>query len=685
MSLMRLVYRTALAASAVLGVSLSLSATAGAETFVFGGSFGSFEGPRGVAVDNSKSVSAGDVYVTNFSRVMKFSAAGTELGELKFTPTPAQEAEGLKESGSMLWVTVDPVGGDVYASSFSPAVVTEFGPTGAFASQIGEKSLPEEKAGKPVIRAGFAPGGVTVAPSAGELYVADRTNNVIDRFSTAGEYETQFPTEGPTGFANIAAGPSGAVFVTEQEGAVREFSASGAPVITPPCATNVIDTTTPQNVAVDPSNGAVFVGENAGSAAFDIARYSPPCAAATTKFGEGHFGEAGSYGIAISSSHTVYASSLEHGDVNVFNPVGPPLSVTGSAKSIEPTSAQLCGTVNPKSETLSASYQFRYGLSEGYGEVVPASPASIGTGEKAIEACATAENLLPGRTYHFQIVGSNSEGSAPGGDQRFTTPPAKPTVLEQAASLIQPREAILTAMLNDGNGATEYHFVYGLTSNYGSRVPLGDLRAGASAEAQKANRSLTGLQPSSTYHFALVASNATGTTIGPDATFTTTPAASPIVLTGAAGEVSQNSATLTGTVDPRGLPTGYEFDLGTDTNYGARVFGDAGSGSEPLTVVLSVQGLAAGTTYHYRLAAKNTYGTVYGADRTFTTPGFPTSLIAPPLVPTLVPTPAFSPPSIAGAVTVKAVKPAKKKKTKTKRRGKKATRAIHRHANRRNG
>ena len=436
MSTKRLVRAAAMVVGAALGVSMSLAAAANAERFVFSHSFGGFSSVWGIAVDNSSSVSdpsAGDVYVPdlNGSRIFKFNATGSEqLGELTFTPTPEQEAEGLKAIGLPLWVAVDPASGDVYASSVSGFVVTRFSATGVFVSQITESALPEEKEGHPVIRAGFAPGGIAVAPSGGELYVADRSNHVVDRFSAAGEYEMQFPDETvESGFASsITTGPAGEVYVTEQAGAVREFSPSGVPLVKAPCATNIVDSNAAQSIALDPSNGALFVEEESG--AFDIARYSPPCSAATTTFGEGLFPE-GSHGIAISTSHIIYATNREGENVEVFDPVGPPSAVTGAAKSITPTSAVLCGEVNPLSEVLSASYQFQYGLKESYGQLAPAAPVSIGTGEEAKEVCATVENLKPGDTYHFQVLASNSEGSAPGGDAHFATPPAKPVVLEE--------------------------------------------------------------------------------------------------------------------------------------------------------------------------------------------------------------------------------------------------------------
>jgi hypothetical protein len=75
-----------------------------------------------------------------------------------------------------------------------------------------------------------------------------------------------------------------------------------------------------------------------------------------------------------------------------------------------------------------------------------------------------------------------------------------------------------------------------------------------------------------TYHYALVAKNRYGVQgLGQDHTFTTHTGTPPIVSTGGASGISQNSATISGTVDPEGLQTSYYFEygiaLGMDCDY----------------------------------------------------------------------------------------------------------------------
>jgi hypothetical protein len=100
----------------------------------------------------------------------------------------------------------------------------------------------------------------------------------------------------------------------------------------------------------------------------------------------------------------------------------------------------------------------------------------------------------------------------------------------------------------------------------------------------------------------------------------------PRATTGAAADVTQTSATLSGVVNPGGAPVTYHFEYGPTASYGSRApaaDGDAGSDSADHSVSTAIGGLAPATTYHYRLVASNcggcSGGTVGGDDQVFTT------------------------------------------------------------------
>ncbi len=103
--------------------------------------------------------------------------------------------------------------------------------------------------------------------------------------------------------------------------------------------------------------------------------------------------------------------------------------------------------------------------------------------------------------------------------------------------------------------------------------------------------------------------------------------APPTVVTGAARAVSYGSATLGGSVDPRGHDTSYYFQYGPTKSYGGQTtIADAGAGAGAVNVSQGVAGLQPLTVYHYRLVAVNSGGPAIGADRTLLTTKVPLSL-----------------------------------------------------------
>jgi hypothetical protein len=129
----------------------------------------------------------------------------------------------------------------------------------------------------------------------------------------------------------------------------------------------------------------------------------------------------------------------------------------------------------------------------------------------------------------------------------------------------------------------------------------------------------------------------------------------PTVSTGQAEGVGQNTATLTGTVDTQGYQTKYEFDLGADTGYGIRIFGNAGFELGSQTFRAPLADLMPGTTYHYRILATNISGTSYGVDETFTTGVYPTATLIPPATTPLLAAPVLAPEPTAGGAKAASV------------------------------
>ena len=94
-----------------------------------------------------------------------------------------------------------------------------------------------------------------------------------------------------------------------------------------------------------------------------------------------------------------------------------------------------------------------------------------------------------------------------------------PAIGAMTATSITPNSGRVSTTVNPFGSATTAYFQYGTTIAYTQQTLAQNLGNGLSAQAISAD--LIGLQPGTTYHFRLVATNGNGTTLGDDATFTT--------------------------------------------------------------------------------------------------------------------------------------------------------------------
>lgn len=99
----------------------------------------------------------------------------------------------------------------------------------------------------------------------------------------------------------------------------------------------------------------------------------------------------------------------------------------------------------------------------------------------------------------------------------------------------------------------------------------------------------------------------------------------PEVATGAAANVTNVAATLSGTINPEGVETECDFEYGLDSSYGsiAPCSSTPGTGEGPVEVYADLTGLKSSTVYHYRLVGRNSIGSVPGQDAQFSTFGPP--------------------------------------------------------------
>jgi N-acetylneuraminic acid mutarotase len=315
--------------------------------------------------------------------------------------------------------------------------------------------------------------------------------------------------------------------------------------------------------------------------------------------------------VAINSAGTT------HGNDRTFttlSPTGPPVVTTNLATLIAGFSATLNGSVNPHG--LTTTVYFQYGPTTSYGST---APVQTQTGNTFRNISRNISGLSASTTYHFQIVAINSAGTRYGSDRRFTTLSAtgSPVVTTNLATFIASFSAKLNGSLDPHGLNTTVYFEYGTTTSYGFSTAL-------QSETGNTYRNITaninGLSANTTYHFRIVATNSAGTRRGGDKTFTTLSTGPPVVSTVSATNVESSSATLNGFLNPNGLTTTFYFEYGTTTSYGFSTAHQSATGNTYRLITANINGLSAGTTYHFRIVATNIAGARVSIDRTFTTP-----------------------------------------------------------------
>ena len=202
---------------------------------------------------------------------------------------------------------------------------------------------------------------------------------------------------------------------------------------------------------------------------------------------------------------------------------------------------------------------------------------------------------------------------------------AVPTMTTTAASGIGEKSATLNGTVNPNGSETKAFFEYGTTISYGTKTAEVNLGSGTSPVEK--NAAISGLSPSTTYHYRIVANNENPETgKGEDKTFTTT--GFPTVTTEAGGsEANGETATLNGVVNPNGLSTTYQFEYGTAAGVYTHTVPvpaeSVGSGTSGIPVSYTITGLTRGTKYYFRLTATNAGGKTNGAEHSFLTNSAP--------------------------------------------------------------
>jgi hypothetical protein len=531
----------ALAISLAALLALTCTPTWAAQTRKVVNTFGSLSNPQGLAIDQEN----GDVYVADTAnhRIIKFDALGNQLlgfgadvggagvktCSLVCEPGTAGSAPGQFTTAE--FVAVDnssgPSARDVYVADTGDNLISKFDSSGNLISSWGAGG---QLSGSTTTAGSFGALAGVAVDSSGTLRVINTESRLFD-FEQDGTFTTEVTVDFPSVANGLGVDGSGNLFKVNSDGSVLKLGPSGSDIgfVSPDGNPTPVTTA----LAVEPTSGELYLttaegsldhyvfngsGEvlEPGGSTCNIAPGSVGC------FPSDSFATAfAASGIAVRSGNgDAYVSDPTTGQILVYAVVTVPDVSTEAAVSIEPKSATLNGTVNPDAIQLTNCH-FEYGTSTAYGQSVPCVPsaASIPPDSNPHAVSAQISGLEPGATYHFRLVAGNENGSNPAGDQSFSPPPP-PSIDSATVSELSASSAKLNAKINPRGNDTHYRFEYGISTAYGTSVPIPDADIGSGEGDVSVAQRLAGLSAgTTTYHWRVIAINFAGTTTSTDHTF----------------------------------------------------------------------------------------------------------------------------------------------------------------------
>jgi DNA-binding beta-propeller fold protein YncE len=338
----------------------------------------------GVAVDPVNH----DVYATDShnNRVEYFEAGGKYLGQFNGTEIDGVAAAKPAPAGLSfpIGIAVD-AAGHLYVEDRGHDLIDRFSAGGEYECQI----------------TGTTPGSASECDPSGS---ASKTTTVAEGLSLG----SANPEEG----AGLAVDAAGNVYVANiGDGVVDEFSASGAfvrafgeGVLSAPAAVTVDDA---GDVFALSGEHTVYEFDSAGATVTELTLYTQ----------NGSLGKVDALAVSPDGNR-LYASVGSSQELLVYGRFAKPTTEPATTPVLG--AAILQGTVNPEGLPVEGC-EFEWGEGEPGGSFehsVPCTqtPAEIGAGEAPVAVSAELSGLTPYKLYHYRVVARNSNGATHGKD-----------------------------------------------------------------------------------------------------------------------------------------------------------------------------------------------------------------------------------------------------------------------------
>ena len=575
---------------------------------------------------------------------------------------------------------------------------------------------------KPSIALGAqGPRGVAIDQVSQLLYVteltADQANGdpgQIEQFNASGipTADSPFVTGGDDFFVGVAVNPVNQSIYAYQTQLTTPVGTRGSPLLSTFSSTGVVGSSfapiksTAAQLAVDASGRLYFPNDGTGTVQIFNSTGTLEGSIACTGCPGGEFDEPAS--IALDSAANLYVVDLANGgraikfNLSAGSYVYDSTLQSGAgaaAVGVDPASGDVFVGDWAEGTYHVVAYD-SFGVQfDDFGGGVFASPTfgAIGAGQIAVNQTTQKVYVADSGANVVRVF------------RRVASIPA-PTASTAAPSSKGQLGATLNAVVNpNGHGLSDCHFEYTDDADFqlngftaATSIPCFAKPIGSSGST--ASASVSGLTPETTYDYRIVVTSNGGTAKGTAQAFETLPPLPPDVTTGSALVITQTSATIGGTVNPKGGPiSDCHFEYTDDADFQLNGFTAATSkaclakpsGTANASVSAKLTGLTADTDYRFRVVATNNSGKSEATAKAFATladtcatnpavcpPPEEKPPVTPPPVTLPAQPPVITPPATPPAKPLKCRKGFKKKQVRgkpkcVKIKKKRATRKRH--------
>jgi hypothetical protein len=629
-----------------------------------------YEASRGLAVDDSTGANKGDVYLADAEHdvIDRFSEDGKFLCEItgkeyRALSTAEQEHECAGSAGSKtpqdgfhvgeysfdtLGAAVDPQNGDVYVSSPADKAIDEFNEAGEYVGQIegshitSPGSLAFDASGELYVTNGSLLGGedvvkldtsgaylstldegdprsVAVNPADGRVYVAEGSNEEqAAEYDSAGHLVSTFGKQQSGAVA--VSGTTGRIYVSPL---VSSFvymygKAIVVPNVTTGDASEVKETSAVLHGEAEPDQH----GGNITSCEFEYAseytlrhiqKVSVQTTVQTTR-------ALGRFNLAFDGQSTGWDDG--EGKLAPESTTVTEVTQAEGFKGLPVVGEEIYGS-GIRSGTTIVSYSpetHEITLSQDTEETVPATSTTLNADLPAGAQSETIKNAL-------EALGPPRSGVIPtqrigSGDVAVTGPAGGPWTVEFTGSLgaavVPPLEIAPVAFSVEG----------GVEDDWSAASKTACEPAAPYSEAKPVSAHVSGLTPSATYQYRLMATDSEGMATGETKTVETYGQPS---VDREAVEALQTTAEMRAHINPHGYDTTCQLQYVSDASFQQSRWADAttlpcqpedlGSGFGDVVAKVEVHRLAQATIYHYRFLATNQSGAGASSGAVFETYG----------------------------------------------------------------